>query len=161
MRHHIRLLVIPSSVVVLAVCVSGASGITRPHPPVSADSAVVATVVNDFHAALSRGDSATALALLAADAVILESGSVESRSEYRSHHLAEDIKFAKAVGSKRGRLQVTIEGATAWTAATSTTHGQYNGKVINSVGAESMVLTRRGNSWRIRSIHWSSHKRSS
>ena len=161
MRYRVRLLVIPAFAVATAVSVIGAGGITEPPSPAAADSAAVVTVVNDFHAALSRGDSANALRLLATDAVILESGAVESRSEYRSHHLPEDIKFAKSVASQRRPLQITVEGSSAWTAATSTTRGRFNGKMINTIDAESMVLTKHDGSWRIRSIHWSSHKRSS
>ena len=61
------------------------------------DSSDVAATVDRFHAALSAGDSTGALALLADDAVILESGGVETRDEYRSHHLPADIAFAQAV----------------------------------------------------------------
>ncbi|MEO8193596.1 MAG: DUF4440 domain-containing protein [Gemmatimonadales bacterium] len=125
-------------------------------PTVHADSAAVAGTVNAFHRALSSGDSAAALAALAGDAVVLESGELETRAAYRSHHLAGDIAFAKAVRSERGPLNVTVEGNTAWTTATSTTQGAYNGRQINSAGAESMVLTRSKDVWRIRSIHWSS-----
>ncbi len=123
------------------------------------DSAAVVAVVDSFHTALSTGDSVAALRLLAPDAVILESGSMETRAEYRSHHLAGDIAFSKAVKDKRGAMTVRVEGATAWTIGTSITEGQYNGRAINSAGAESMVLTKSANAWRIRSIHWSSRTR--
>ena len=109
----------------------------------------------------ATGDKAKALSLLAPDAVILESGGIESRAEYASHQLPEDIEFEKAVSSTRGALQVTVSGTSAWTAATSTTHGQFKGRAINSAGAESIVLTKRDGVWRIRSIHWSSRKRTS
>ena len=130
-----------------------------PSHSVSADSSAIAAVVDNYHAALASGDSVSALGLLADDAVILESGGLETRAEYRSHHLPGDIAFARAVKSARGPLKVTLNGATAWTSSTSTTQGQFNGRAINSVGAESMVLTRSGTSWRIRSIHWSSRNR--
>ena len=45
--------------------------------PTPRDSAAVAAVVGGFHDALARGDSAAALALLAPDVRILESGGVE------------------------------------------------------------------------------------
>jgi ketosteroid isomerase-like protein len=125
----------------------------------SPDSAAIAGVVNDYHEALSTGDSARALQLLAPDAQILESGGMETRAEYRSHHLSGDIAFAKAVASSRGPMRVTVEGNTAWTAATSTTQGTFNARAINSVGAESMVLTKGPEGWRIRAIHWSSRNR--
>lgn len=123
---------------------------------VIADSAAVAAVVTMYHDALSAGDSAAALRLLAPDVMILESGAVETRAEYRSHHLAGDIAFAKGVASVRGKLKIHVAGDIAWTVGTSTTQGQYNSRPINSAGAESMVLTRTPEGWRIRSIHWSS-----
>lgn len=128
-------------------------------PATHADSVAVVAVVNKYHDALSTGDSARALSMLATDAVILESGGIETRAEYRSHHLSGDIAFAKAVKSTRGPLAVVLDGNTAWTASTSTTVGNYNGRAINSVGAESMVLTKTGDGWKIRSIHWSSRNR--
>ena len=158
MNARARLLIVPAFVAAIAVASTGArsaTGVTAS----AADSAAVAKAVKNFHTALSTGDSVTALSLLAEDAVILESGEVESRSVYRSHHLPEDIKFAKSVAAKRGPLHIHVEGSSAWTAAASTNQGEFNGRAINSTGAESMVLTNRGGKWLIRSIHWSSRNR--
>ena len=120
------------------------------------DSAAVAEVVHRYHAALASGDSIAALSLLADHAVILESGGVETRSEYRAHHLQSDIGFASAVASDRGPLRVVVRGDVAWTMSTSTTRGRYRDRDINSAGAELMVLTRTPEGWRISAIHWSS-----
>lgn len=125
----------------------------------SPDSAAVASVVNRYHAALSAGDSTAALELLAPDVMILESGGVETRAEYRSHHLGGDIAFAKAVPSVRAPMTIRVVGDVAWTVSTSSTKGQYKTRAINSVGTESMVLSRTTDGWRIRSIHWSSRSR--
>lgn len=161
MRFALRTLVLIASVAAISSIAIGATASSdRQATAASAvDSAEVAQAVNDYQKALSSGDSARALALLAPDAVILESGGVETRSEYRSHHLASDIAFAKAVASNRGPLHVTVAGNTAWTASTSTTQGTFNGRAINSLGAESMVLTKGANGWLIRAIHWSSRTR--
>jgi ketosteroid isomerase-like protein len=131
------------------------------HPAASGDSAAVAKVVNDYHAALSSGDSLKAISLLTPDAVILESGGIETVAEYRSHHLASDIAFAKAVKSERSPVIVRVAGNTAWTSSTSVTQGTFNGRAVNTSGAESMVLVKDGGTWRIRSIHWSSRNRRS
>lgn len=125
----------------------------------TSDSAQVAAVVDGYHHALASGDSAAALALLAEDAVILESGGVESRAEYRGHHLPGDIAFARAVKSERGAVHVRVSGDVAWASSTSTTQGEYRGRAINSAGAELMVLTRTADGWRISAIHWSSRAR--
>lgn len=159
MHSRIRFLAIPVCVGAAVMFALGASDTSKLPSTPHADSVAVAKVVNDFQAALSSGDSAKALSLLANDAVVLESGGVESRSEYRSHHLPEDINFTRAVASKRGPLDVRTAGPVAWTHGTSTTQGDFNGRAINSVGAESMVLTKGADGWRIRSIHWSSRNR--
>jgi uncharacterized protein (TIGR02246 family) len=120
------------------------------------DSAAIAAVVQRYHRALAEGDSAAALALIAEDAVIVESGGIESRREYRSHHLPADITFARAVKGTRSPVRVAVRGDVAWTTTTSTTRGKYRGKAVNSAGAELMVLTRTGEGWKISAIHWSS-----
>ena len=127
------------------------------HPSDSADA--VATL-HRFHAALEKGDSASALALLASDVTILESGGVETLAEYRSHHLAADIEFAKAVPSKRTVVSVNVAGGVAWVSSTSLTQGTNNGRAVNSAGAELIVLKKVGADWKISAIHWSSRRRS-
>ena len=125
----------------------------------ASDSAEVVATVHAFHAAIARGDSAAALSMLAPDLTVLESGVVERFADYREHHLPEDIAFARAVPSVTGPLRVTLSGQTAWVVATSTTKGSFNGRVINSSGAELMVLTKgTSTKWLIRAIHWSSRR---
>lgn len=137
----------------------GAGGRASSAGAQTGDSAAVAAVVNRFHGALESGDSATALALLAEDAVIQESGGVETRAEYRGHHLPGDIEFARAVRSERGPVRVRVRGDAAWATSTSTTQGEFRGRAINSAGAELMVLVRTPQGWRISAIHWSSRAR--
>jgi ketosteroid isomerase-like protein len=125
----------------------------------SGDSAAVVAAVKDYHRALAEADSSAALRLLALDAVILESGEIESRQEYRSHHLPADIEFTRAVKGTHTFVRVSIRGDVAWTAATSTTRGRYRGKPVSSKGVELVVLTRMDRGWRISAIHWSSGTR--
>ena len=122
------------------------------------DSTAILATVTAFHAALAAGDSAAALALLAPDAVVLESGEVETRAEYAAHHLAADIEFSRAVPSQRVVTLVHHEGAVAWVAATSTARGTFRDRAVASQGAELMVLSRTDIGWRIRAIHWSSRR---
>jgi len=129
------------------------------HSAAGGDSAAVAQTVERFHRALAAGDSSAALALLAPDVVIQESGDQETRAEYRSHHLAADIEFARAVRSQQGPFRVRVRGDAAWASSTTTTQGEFRGRAINSAGAEMMVLTREPGGWRIAAIHWSSHAR--
>jgi ketosteroid isomerase-like protein len=123
----------------------------------SEDTAPVISVVNAFHDALGRGDSKAAMELLAPDAVILESGSAETRAQYEEHHLKEDITFAREVKSTRALLKIQVEGAAAWIIHTSRTTGSLRGRQIDSTGTELMVLGKNSLGWRIRAIHWSSH----
>jgi uncharacterized GH25 family protein/ketosteroid isomerase-like protein len=126
----------------------------------ASDSAAVAQVVAAFHGAIERGDSVSALALLAPDVTIMESGDVERLRDYRSHHLAADIEFARAVRATTSALGATVAGDAAWVASTSTTAGSFRGRAVSSSGAELMVLSRNAAGvWRIRAIHWSSHRR--
>ena len=120
------------------------------------DSASVASVIERFHTALTTGDSITAMSLLANDAVILESGGVETRAEYQTHHLQGDISYAKSMKTARGPIKVSVRGDVAWASSTSTTTGESRGRQVNSAGAELMVLTRTAAGWRISAIHWSS-----
>ena len=123
------------------------------------DSSDVAAVVARHHAALAAGDSAAALALLTDDAVILESGGIETRAEYRSHHLQADVAFAQSVKTERSPIRVVVRGDVAWASSTSVSQGEFRGRAINSVGAELMVLVRDSGGWKISAIHWSSRSR--
>lgn len=111
-----------------------------------------------FHQLLARGDSAGAARLLAPDAVIQESGDLETRAEYIAHHLGADIQFAKAVPSKRTVVQMRRESDVVWVVARSVSKGTFEGRPVDSQGAELMILTRSGRGWHIRAIHWSSHR---
>lgn len=128
-------------------------------PAGPSDSAQVAALVHDYHAALERGDSAAALGLLASDAVIVESGDVESLADYRSHHLPADITFAKAVKSSRVPRGVTVAGDVAYSVATSTTKGTFKDRPVDTLGAELIVARRVEGRWKIAAIHWSSRRR--
>jgi ketosteroid isomerase-like protein len=125
----------------------------------ASDSAAVAGTIARFHDALAAGDSSVALSLLADDVVILESGGRESKAQYRSGHLRSDMAFARAVKAERGAPVVRVSGDMAWASSTSTTQGEYNGRAINSSGAELMVLVRTAEGWKIAAIHWSSRQR--
>lgn len=133
--------------------------VTLPPPASVSDSAAVAAAVAAYHRALAAGDSAAALLLLTSDAVILESGGMETREEYRSHHLPSDIQFAQAIQSTESPVRVKIRGDVAWATSTSVTQGQFRGRAVNSAGAELMVLTRLPDGWKIAAIHWSSRAR--
>lgn len=153
----------------LAVSVSIVSGApAHAHDPVAKPSAAVAdvqaeaveaaSVVDAFHAALEHGDTDAALALLADDVLIFEGGAAErSKTEYAQHHLAADAAFSAAVPNTRSRRMARAGADLAWVASEGRTTGQFNGRAVDSLSAETMVLRRQADGWRITHIHWSSH----
>lgn len=142
---------------------AGLSAFLRVEPvegwQVTSDSSGAARVVEAYHAAEAAGDSAAMLALLDDDVVILESGGVETKANFRSHHLAADIAFVRAVQMVRTPIRVRTRGDAAWASSTSTAQGNVNGRAVNSAGAELMVLARTAAGWKITAIHWSSRTR--
>ena len=125
----------------------------------STDSGEVARVVGEYHAAEAGGDSAAMLALLDDDAVILEGGGIETKVDFRAHHIAADIAYIRSVKVERSPIRVRTRGEAAWATSTSTAQGNVNGRAINSAGAELMVLARTPAGWKITAIHWSSRAR--
>ncbi len=113
--------------------------------------------VDNFHAALRRGDTSSATGFLASDVLIFEGGGVErTKAEYASHHLAADAAFTQAVPSVLTRRAGYAIGQTAWIASEGRTTGTYKGKPVDRVTAETIVLRREGRDWKIVHIHWSS-----
>lgn len=119
----------------------------------------VTAVLEAFYGAMKTGDTAAAMATVAPDAVFVESGRLETRTEYETNHLPADIGFEKQVTGKRAPWQVTIEGDTAWVITTTEYDGAFDGRPVHFTSAQLAVLTRADSLWRIRSIHWSSRQR--
>ena len=161
-RLRIRASVLRTWSVVAAV---GLAAPATAHDPKSAASSTAAlspqareaaAIVDAFHAALRSGDTTAAAALLASDALIYESGSVEQgKAEYASHHLSADAAFSKATQSVVTQRSGQANGNLAWIATESTTKGSYKKRPIKSVGTETMILRHDGQSWRIVHVHWS------
>jgi ketosteroid isomerase-like protein len=146
-----------SAALLASACFISTAGISLGEPA-AAEAATITATVEEFHGALALGDRTAALALLAPDALILESGESQTRAEYEREHLAEDIAFASATKTERSPLIIRQDGNVAWTTATSKTTGTFKGRKIGSTGVELIVLTKGDSGWRIRAIHWSSHE---
>lgn len=124
---------------------------------VAAEAAGAAATVDAFHAALKAGDTTAALTLLAPDVMIFEEGGAErSRDEYASHHLGSDAAFAAASEATVTRRSGWADGDVAWITSEGRTTGQFNGRAVDHLTAETMVLKRHADGWRIHHIHWSS-----
>ncbi len=151
MKHHLYALTLSA-----AFTISGSPALAQ---HAGHDSAAVAAIVEKYHDALSSGDMATALARLTDDAVILEAGGVETKAEYRSHHLPADIGAARSSPRQRAPIHVRVHGEAAWSTVTSTSQRTVNGAVSTSSLAELMVLVKTPGGWKISAIHWSSRTR--
>ncbi len=129
------------------------------HAPssVAAEAADAAAAVDAFHAALKAGDTTAALGFLAPDVMIFEEGGAErSRDEYASHHLGSDAAFAAASEATVTRRSGWADGDVAWITSEGRTTGQFNGRAVDRLTTETMVLKRHADGWRIHHIHWSS-----
>ena len=147
-----------------AIAASACSALAAtPVPPASvAPASVAATkipeaVVDSFHRALKDGNREAALALLDEKVLILEGGGAErSKAEYAAHHLDADAEFIRAVPTEITRRTVEADGTMAWVATEGRTKGGFRGRDIDKVSAETMVLRRASDGWKIVHIHWSS-----
>lgn len=116
-----------------------------------------AKVVDAFHAALAKQDTASAAALLSEGALIFEGGYVErSKAEYASHHLGADAAYASVVPTSLVKRSGFADGDKAWIASETRTIGTYKDKPVDRLSTESMVLKKEASGWRIVHIHWSS-----
>lgn len=115
-------------------------------------------VVNDFHAAVGKGDRQGALDLLASDVVIYEQGFSEfNRREYAGDHLAADLAFQQHVKRSITWRQVFEDQAYAFVISEYRIVGRFEGTDVDLKSAETMVLRRSGQDWKIVHIHWSAH----
>lgn len=126
-------------------------------PDLPASAHAPAATVDAFHAALRRGDTKAAAALLAEDAVVFEAGGVErNKAEYAAGHLSADADFSRAVAMAVTRRTGASAGNFAWIASEGRSKGAFRGKAVDRLTTETMVLGRIGGLWKIVHIHWSS-----
>ncbi|MBL6749182.1 MAG: nuclear transport factor 2 family protein [Nevskia sp.] len=128
--------------------------------PVLADAVPApVAVVDAFHAALHKGDSAGALRLLSAEVDIFEQGFVDhARANYAGAHIAADVSFAQATERTVLERRILWFGDnTACVLSQTRTKGTFQGQAIDLIGTETMVLQRAGAAWSISHIHWSAH----
>lgn len=122
----------------------------------SADEAAVQAAFDGFYQAINDADEAKTMSFVAPDAVFLESGFLETRAEYEEFHLPADIEFESEVDGERMRFDITIEGNVAWVVAETEYIGEFQGADVAFISMQLMVLSKTGNDWKIRSVHWSS-----
>jgi ketosteroid isomerase-like protein len=111
-------------------------------------------VARAFQAALQRGDRAAVLALLAPDASISEGGQTQTRDDYASGHLGEDIAFLKTARITPVSLGSMPMGDTAMVGSESDMQATVKGKPATLRSREMLNLRKDGDSWKIVSIQW-------
>lgn len=151
-QHHHHLVSIAILCLTLFMARTGRSESSAP------DTASAGAVLDAFHKAMVSGDSKRVMSLLAPDALVVEAGTVQTRSEYESEHLAEDIAFARALPGNQTSRKIQEVGEAAWVTSTFRVTGRFRDHAIDNRAAETAVLTRTVGGWRIRTLHWSSHK---
>ena len=124
------------------------------NPALSPPEEAVRTAAREFGAAIARGDSTGALAMLADDVVIREGGRAETKAQFRSGHLRADMAYAAAVKSELLSEVVTLSGDVALYTRRYRITGRYRDRDIDRTSAEAMVLVRTADGWRIRLVHW-------
>jgi ketosteroid isomerase-like protein len=152
MRHIYRFACIAAALLVLVT-----PGCATAPPPVQESD--VTMVVDGFYQAIRKADGPAAMQFIAPDAEFIETGKLETRSEYDTNHLPADINFESQVQGKRGPMRVKIQGETAWVRTMTEYEGTFEASPVNFVSAQLAVLTRNDGVWRIRSIAWSSMRR--
>jgi ketosteroid isomerase-like protein len=144
-----RFLAVAMAVALVASC--------APTTSASEDEADVTAAIESFYAAVKKGDSKAAMAVLAPDASFVESGRRETRQQYEENHLPLDIDFEKQITGKRSPWNITINGDTAWAIASTEYKGPVDGADVSFVSTQLAVVTRGDDGqWLIRAIHWSS-----
>ena len=111
-------------------------------------------VARAFQAALQRGDRAAVLALLAPDVSISEGGHTQSRDDYASGHLGEDIAFLKTARITPVALGSMPMGDAAMVGSESDLQATLKGKPATLRSREMLNLRKDGGSWKIVSVQW-------
>jgi ketosteroid isomerase-like protein len=113
-------------------------------------------VARAFQSALQHGDRAVVLALLAPDASVSEGGLVQTRDEYASGHLDDDIAFLKDARITPVSIASMPLGDSAMVGSESEISTSVKGKSVTLRSREILKIKRDGKNWKIVSVQWQS-----
>jgi ketosteroid isomerase-like protein len=121
-------------------------------------SRIPAEVVDAFHAALRKKDTAGALSLLDRSLVVFEFGAADATAEaYAFRHLPFDMDVAVATSWQLETRRTGGEGNERWVLSSYHVTGkQSDGTPIDRTMLETVILRRSGEIFRIVHLHWSS-----
>ncbi len=116
-------------------------------------------VVDGFHRALTQGNTAAALGLLARDLIVYEFGVIDPTLEqYAFVHLPFDMNTAAATQWKVDSRRMGGGGDDWWVLTTYKVTGiDKNNRPINNTTLETMILRRTNGAFRIVHMHWSTN----
>jgi hypothetical protein len=69
------------------------------------------------------------------------------------------VEFEKAVPSKRSPIRAVVMGESARASTTNELVGTIQGRAVDLVATELIILSKAPDGWRIRAISWSSRSR--
>jgi ketosteroid isomerase-like protein/mono/diheme cytochrome c family protein len=123
---------------------------------IPAHAAEPVAVVERFFRELAAGNTNAASALLDPGVLIYESGRVErSRAEYASHHLVSDAKFLRSATHRLLSRTGDAAGDLAWVASEARLSADTDGRAVDVITTETIVLRKTAQGWRISHVHWS------
>lgn len=113
-------------------------------------------VAQAFHKTLAAGDREALLALLSADVTVTEGGHTQSREQYASGHLDQDIAFYKDARVVPLSIASMLTGDAALVGSDSEirTGGDSQPKVQRK--RELLTLKRENGTWKIVAVRWQS-----
>lgn len=113
---------------------------------------------DEFHEALRQRDRNAVIAMLAADALLFETGYVEtSRDTYIKNHFSDDAAFASVTDYRPLRRRVISDSQNALLLTEASIQGIFGDQRVDLVQTETMVLRRTKTNWEIVHLHWSAH----
>jgi ketosteroid isomerase-like protein len=117
------------------------------------DSAAVAQVVERYHDALARDDTASVLRLLAPSAVHVSDREILTMAQLRATGIAAHGRWERAIQRDKGAIHVRVAGNTAWAYWLWPIRARANPNLLSGREAELLVLVRNGDAWQIAAIH--------
>lgn len=127
-------------------------------PALPATAASPSETVDAFHKALRSNKPNEAMNYLGREAVIFEQGFISaSPSEYAASELKQATEFATHTERRVIRREAWQDGNIAWVLSSTMTVGVFDGRRLDLEGAETMVLRKEGDGWKITHVHWSAH----
>ncbi len=121
------------------------------------DDRTAVEVADQLSSAIGSGDIDTLRSLLSPEVLIFEAGGVESSlAEYESHHMKSDMAFMASMEREVLSRQVIHSGNAAIVMTRSRLSGHYKEKDMDLASAETLVMERSEDGWKIQHIHWSS-----